>query len=185
MMRPWPAELVGLQPAGGKVAPGGIELAMPPVRLGPCPSYPFPQTRPPEETPRRLYSRLPSGRPHCGSPDSDRDDSSSNWRRRARPAKAEGPANPRESPCSVGFASLWNGYGLGGNRILRRRVHLAFPQRRHVIRNSLFFVQANVSGVCAHESFVKDSTRQLVELFFFQSSQHAGPDLGAQRNIIE
>ena len=54
-----------------------------------------------------------------------------------------------------------------------------------VFGNGLIFVESNAARIGADEALVEDAPGQLVELIFFQGLQHARPDLGGDRNLLQ
>src|SRR5580700_10669899 len=48
-----------------------------------------------------------------------------------------------------------------------------------------FFVESDLTGVGAHETFVEDAAGKLVEMFLFEGAQHAGADFGGAGDGIE
>jgi len=56
--------------------------------------------------------------------------------------------------------------------------HLAFAQCLQIITDRFLFVETYIARVGAHKAFVEDAAGKLVEVFFFQRTQHARADLG-------
>ena len=54
---------------------------------------------------------------------------------------------------------------------------LAFAQGGEVVGYGFFFVESDLAGEGADETFVEDAAGKLVEVFVFQRAQHAGADL--------
>ncbi len=71
---------------------------------------------------------------------------------------------------------------IGQDRLL---LHLALAQRCQIVGDSLFFVEADLAGIGAHEAFIEDSARELVEMLVLQRAQHAGTDLGGIGDGVE
>jgi hypothetical protein len=53
---------------------------------------------------------------------------------------------------------------------------LAFAQGGEVVGYGFFFVESDLAGVGADETFVEDAARELVEVFIFECAQHADAD---------
>jgi hypothetical protein len=49
----------------------------------------------------------------------------------------------------------------------------------------LFFVQPDLAGVGADETFVENASGELVEVFIFEGAQHAGADFGGVGDGLE
>ena len=64
-------------------------------------------------------------------------------------------------------------------------LHLTFAQGEEVVGESLFFVEANLASVGAHETFIEDAAGKLVEVFVLEGAQHAGTDFGGVGDGIE
>src|ERR1700723_3668 len=54
-----------------------------------------------------------------------------------------------------------------------------------VVGNYLIFVEADAAGVSAHETLIKDASRQLIEFILFQRLQHAGANFGGGGNLLQ
>lgn len=70
--------------------------------------------------------------------------------------------------------------GMGLDLILARLIfaNLTLAHGGQVIGYSFFFVQADLAGVGADETFVEDAAGELVEVLFFEGTQHASADFG-------
>jgi hypothetical protein len=93
--------------------------------------------------------------------------------------------------------------GSGGNDIVGRRnrtrltpwsaeirqdflgLNLALAQGGEIVGYGFFLVKADLASVGAHETFIEDSTGKLVEVFVFESTQHARADFCGVRDGIE
>ena len=62
---------------------------------------------------------------------------------------------------------------------------MTFAQGEEVVGESLFFVEANLAGVGADETFIEDAAGKLVEVFVLEGAQHAGADFGGVGDGIE
>lgn len=65
------------------------------------------------------------------------------------------------------------------------RIHLSLAEAGQVIVDGFFVIEAEVLGVGANESFIKDTAGKLIEVFLFDGFEHAGADLGDVGNLIE
>jgi hypothetical protein len=64
-------------------------------------------------------------------------------------------------------------------------LNLAFAQGGEIVRYGFFLVKTDLAGVGAHETFIEDSPGKLVEVFVFESTQHARADFCGVRDGIE
>jgi hypothetical protein len=64
-------------------------------------------------------------------------------------------------------------------------LNLAFPQSSKIVGHSLFFVEADLPGVGAHETFVEHAAGELVEVFVFEGAQHAAADFSGVGDGVE
>lgn len=64
-------------------------------------------------------------------------------------------------------------------------VDLRLTQTRQVIVDRIFGIEAEMLGVGANESAIEDAAGKLLEVFFFDSLQHACADLGDVGNVVE
>ena len=55
---------------------------------------------------------------------------------------------------------------------------LVIAQSDQIVRYRFFFVEADLAGVSAFETLVEDAAGELVEVFVFESAQHAGINFG-------
>ena len=65
------------------------------------------------------------------------------------------------------------------------RIDLRLAESSQIVANRLLCVQSEMLGVSADESFVKDATGKVVEVFLFDSAKHARADLGDIGNIVQ
>ena len=65
------------------------------------------------------------------------------------------------------------------------RLSLTLAQSGKVVRDGFFLVEADLAGISADETFIEDSARKLVKVFFFQCAQHARADFCAVGDGIE
>jgi hypothetical protein len=56
---------------------------------------------------------------------------------------------------------------------------------QQIVGNRLIFIEAHKARIGADEALIEDASRQLAELIFFQSLQHAGADLGGDGNLLQ
>jgi hypothetical protein len=71
---------------------------------------------------------------------------------------------------------------LGQNGLL---LNLTLAQRGQVVRYGFFFVESDLAGVGAHETLVEDAAGELVKMFVFEGTQHAGADFCGVGDGIE
>ena len=71
---------------------------------------------------------------------------------------------------------------IGENGLLP---NLTLAQGGQIVSDGFFFVESDLAGVGAHETFVEDAAGKLVEVFVFQGAQHAGADLGGVGDGVE
>jgi len=64
-------------------------------------------------------------------------------------------------------------------------LNLTFAQGEEVVGEGLFFVEANLASIGAHETFIEDAAGKLVEVFVLEGAQHAGADFGGVGDGIE
>ena len=64
-------------------------------------------------------------------------------------------------------------------------IDLRLAQAREVVVDGIFGIEAEVLGVRADKSFIKDSAGKQVEVFLFDRLQHARADLGYVGNVVE
>jgi hypothetical protein len=64
-------------------------------------------------------------------------------------------------------------------------LNLALAQGGEIVGYGFFLVKADLAGVGAHETFIEDSAGKLVEVFVFESTQHARADFCGVRDGIE
>jgi hypothetical protein len=62
---------------------------------------------------------------------------------------------------------------------------LTLAQSGEVVGYGFFFVKSDLAGVGADESFIEDAAGKLVEVFVFESAQHAGADFCSVGDGIE
>lgn len=65
------------------------------------------------------------------------------------------------------------------------RIDLRLAESCQIVANGLFCVQAEMFRVSADESFVKDATGKVFEVFLFDRAKHARADLGDIGNIVQ
>jgi len=65
------------------------------------------------------------------------------------------------------------------------RRNLGAVQRGEIVGDGLLFVEADVAGVGADESFIEDAAGKLIEVFFFEGAEHAGADFCGVGNGVE
>ena len=65
------------------------------------------------------------------------------------------------------------------------RLKLGLAHRVEIVGYSFFFVESDLTGVSAHETFVEDAAGKLVEVFLFEGAQHASADFGGAGDGIE
>src|SRR5579863_6111480 len=93
-------------------------------------------------------------------------------------------ASPRRSFCG-GYGGLAIcGWGARIGEILLGR-NLTAVQCGEIVGDGFLFVEADVAGVGADESFIEDAAGKLVEVFFFEGAEHAGADFCGVGNGIE
>ena len=64
-------------------------------------------------------------------------------------------------------------------------IDLSFAEASEVVSHRLFVIEAEVLGVGANETFIKDAAGELIEVFLFDGFEHARADLGYVGNLIE
>jgi hypothetical protein len=64
-------------------------------------------------------------------------------------------------------------------------LNLALAERREIIRNGFFFVEADLACVGTDKPFVEDATGKLIEMFFLDCAQHARTDFGGGGDGVE
>jgi hypothetical protein len=64
-------------------------------------------------------------------------------------------------------------------------IDLRLSQAGEIISNGLFVVESEMLSICANESLVEDAAGELVEMFLFDSLEHARADLGDIGDVIE
>lgn len=64
-------------------------------------------------------------------------------------------------------------------------IHLGLAEAGEIVGDGVSVVEAEVLGVGANESLVKDAAGELVEVLFFDGLQHARADFGDVGNVIE
>src|SRR5208283_2679405 len=92
----------------------------------------------------------------------------------------KGVAVKRGGALSRGFGD-W-GAEVGENGL---RVNLALAQGGEVIGDNFFFVEADLAGVGADETFVEDAAGELVEMLVLDGAEHAGADLRGGGDGVE
>jgi hypothetical protein len=65
------------------------------------------------------------------------------------------------------------------------RLNLTLAQSGEIVGYRFFFVEADLAGVGADETFVEDAARELVKMFVFEGAQHAGADFRGVGDGIE
>ena len=65
------------------------------------------------------------------------------------------------------------------------RLDLRLAQGGEIFGYGLFVVESEMPGIGANESFIKDAAGKLIEVFVFDSFEHARADLGDVGNVIE
>lgn len=81
-----------------------------------------------------------------------------------------------------GFLLAGRSVEIGEDRLL---LNLAFAQGCEIIGDGFFFIEADLAGVGADESFIEDAAGELIEVFVFEGAQHAGADFGGVGDGIE
>jgi hypothetical protein len=79
----------------------------------------------------------------------------------------------------------WRGAMLAKIRQNGLGMDLALTERDQVIGYRLVFVQADLAGVGADETFVEDATRKLIEVLIFNGAEHAKTDFRGGRDSLE
>lgn len=74
------------------------------------------------------------------------------------------------------------GVKIGKDRLL---LDLTFAQGGEIIRHGFFFVEADLSGVGADETFIEDAAGKLVEVFVLKSAEHPSADFGGIGDGVE
>ena len=64
-------------------------------------------------------------------------------------------------------------------------LNLTLAQCDKIVGYRFFFIESDLAGVSANETFVEDATGKLVKVFVFQGTQHAGADLGGAGDGVE
>ncbi len=62
---------------------------------------------------------------------------------------------------------------------------LTLAQSGEIVSDRLLFIQPNLPGIRAYETFIENSAGKLVKVFVFESTQHAGADFCGVRDGIE
>lgn len=65
------------------------------------------------------------------------------------------------------------------------RLNLCFPNEFQIVVDRVVIIQAQVLRVGAHESFIEDATRKLLEVLLLDRLQHARADLDDAGDVIE
>ena len=78
-------------------------------------------------------------------------------------------------------------FGGGGAEIRENGLllNLTFAQSSQIVGYGFFFVESDLAGVGAHETFVEDAAGKLVEVFVLEGAQHASADFGGVGDGIE
>ncbi len=92
----------------------------------------------------------------------------------------ESVAVKRGGTLSRGFGG-W-GAEVGENGL---RVNLTLAQGGEVIGDNFFFVEADLAGVGADETFVEDAAGELIEMLVLDGAEHAGADLRSGGDGVE
>jgi hypothetical protein len=64
-------------------------------------------------------------------------------------------------------------------------LNLSLAQGGQIVGHRFFFVESDLTGVSANETFVEDAAGKLIKMFVFEGAQHAGADFGAIGDGIE
>ncbi len=64
-------------------------------------------------------------------------------------------------------------------------LNLTLAQGSEIVGDSFLFVETDLAGVGAHETFVEDAAGELVEVFVLEGAEHAGADFGGVGDGIE
>jgi hypothetical protein len=64
-------------------------------------------------------------------------------------------------------------------------IDLCLPQGDEIFADRLFIIEAQVLGVCADESLIKDAAWKLIKLLRLNSLEHARIDFCNVRDLIE
>lgn len=85
------------------------------------------------------------------------------------------------------LAAIMAGFGCGATQIRQNclLLHLILAQRAQIVRNRLIFVEADLSGVSANKTLIKDSAGKLIELLVFKRAQHPRADLSRIGDGVE
>ena len=102
------------------------------------------------------------------------------WRNCGGVVLLEGVAVESGGALSRGFGG-W-GAEVGENGL---RVNLALAQGGKVIGDNFFFVEADLAGVGADETFVEDAAGELVEMLVLNGAEHAGADFRGGGDGVE
>jgi len=65
------------------------------------------------------------------------------------------------------------------------RVNLRLTEASQVVVDRIFGIEAEVLGVSADESAIKNTARELIKLLLFNGLQHSRADLGDVGNVVE
>ena len=79
-----------------------------------------------------------------------------------------------------GFAR--RGAEIGKNGLL---LNLTLAQCGEIFAYRFFFIQSNLAGVGAYETFIEDAAGKLAKLFVLEGAQHAGADFGDVGDGVE
>ena len=81
------------------------------------------------------------------------------------------------------------GAGLAGGRAEIRKngmlLHLTLAQGGEVIGDGIVFIESDVAGVGADETFVENAAGKLVKAFVLEGAEHAGADLSGVGDGVE
>ena len=62
---------------------------------------------------------------------------------------------------------------------------MVLARRLEIVSYGFFFVESDLTGVGAHETFVEDAAGKLVEVLLFEGAEHAGADFGGAGDGVE
>lgn len=65
------------------------------------------------------------------------------------------------------------------------RVNLGLPQRSKILVDGFFVVQAEMFGISANESLIKNAAGKLIEMLVLDGLEHARADFGDVGNVIQ
>jgi hypothetical protein len=64
-------------------------------------------------------------------------------------------------------------------------LNLTLAQGGEIFGYGFLFVESDLAGIGAYESFVEDAAGKLVEVFVLESTQHTGADFGGAGDGVE